>query len=199
MDEGKRSLDELKRSLDEQKRSLDERKRSWEAQKTPSAGPKRPLSEPMSRWERSKTRWSDSGTGRNGRERLESGIGTTENTESTQRGGDEHGDERALGAGGGGSPAGPGGTLAWTGRRAWTTARKGSKTGFSASCPRPALDTPLLRSRIGAQRLADFVRCRESRASPRSASTAPARATTTCPWATGAISCRWRRGRRAPQ
>ncbi len=105
----------------------------------PSAGPKRPLSEPMSRWERSKTRWSDSGTGRNGRERLESGIWTTENTESTERGGDEHGDERALGAGGGGSPAGPGGRLARAGRRPSKTARKGSKTGLAASCARPAL------------------------------------------------------------
>ena len=104
----------------------------------PSAGPKRPLSEPMSRWERSKTRWSDSGTGRNGRERLESGIGTTENTESTQRGGDEHGDERALGAGGGGSPAGPGGRLARAGRRPSKTARKGSKTGSGRF---PALST----------------------------------------------------------
>ena len=102
LDEQKRSLDKLRMSLDEPKRSLEAQKRSLDERKRSFFDPRRSLAEPMSRLERSRLRWNDPGTrsdecgasggrprtGRNGRERLESGIWTAENTESTERGGD---------------------------------------------------------------------------------------------------------------
>ena len=95
----RRSLGDLRGSLDEQKRSLDELRRSLDEPKRSFTGPRRPLAERMSPWERSRIRRNGSGTpldesrtsgtrpgtGRNGPERLESGIWTTENAERTQR------------------------------------------------------------------------------------------------------------------
>ncbi len=101
LDELRMSLDEPGMSLGEQKRSLDELRMSLDQPKRSFSEPRRSFSGPLIPLERSRIRWNGSGrcsdecgasrarprTGRNGRERLESGIWTAE----TLRGGGKRG------------------------------------------------------------------------------------------------------------